>query len=123
MCSVVSSTSCLSCSKAIVTPLGAELIINSVTNSYLFSDRVTCHRLTQEIFYNTRTSGRMSVEVFFIKSSLDYFFLCLFFLKRFLRLWVAILCLFLFLPLGIIKFFNVFKCYQLLNSPIFRSIN
>jgi len=30
-----------------------------------------------------------------------YFFLCLFFLKRFLRLWVAILCLFLFLPLGI----------------------
>jgi len=31
----------------------------------------------------------------------DYFFLCLFFRKRFLRLWVAILCLFLFLPLGI----------------------
>ncbi len=30
-----------------------------------------------------------------------YFFLCLFFLKRFLRLWVAILCLFLFFPLGI----------------------
>jgi hypothetical protein len=28
--------------------------------------------------------------------------LCLFFLKRFLRLWVAILCLFLFFPLGII---------------------
>jgi hypothetical protein len=32
-----------------------------------------------------------------------YFFLCLFFLKRFLRLWVAILCLFLFLPLGIVS--------------------
>jgi len=32
---------------------------------------------------------------------MDYFFLCLFFLKRFLRLWVAILCLFLFFPLGI----------------------
>lgn len=31
----------------------------------------------------------------------DYFFLCLFFLKRFLRLWVAILCFFLFFPLGI----------------------
>jgi hypothetical protein len=31
----------------------------------------------------------------------DYFFLCLFFLKRFLRLCVAILCFFLFLPLGI----------------------
>ncbi len=34
-----------------------------------------------------------------------YFFLCLFFLKRFLRLWVAILCLFLFLPFGIILIF------------------
>ena len=32
-----------------------------------------------------------------------YFFLCLFLRKRFLRLCVAILCLFLFLPLGIIK--------------------
>jgi hypothetical protein len=31
----------------------------------------------------------------------DYFFLCLFFLRRFLRLCVAILCFFLFLPLGI----------------------
>jgi hypothetical protein len=30
-------------------------------------------------------------------------FLCLFFRKRFLRLWVAILCLFLFFPLGMIK--------------------
>ena len=32
----------------------------------------------------------------------DYFFLCLFFLRRFLRLCVAILCFFLFLPLGIV---------------------
>lgn len=31
----------------------------------------------------------------------NYFFLCLFLRKRFLRLCVAILCLFLFLPLGI----------------------
>ncbi len=38
----------------------------------------------------------------------NYFFLCLFFLKRFLRLWVAILCLFLFLPLGIILNFKYF---------------
>jgi uncharacterized membrane protein len=30
-----------------------------------------------------------------------YFFLCLFFLKRFFLLWVAILCLFLFFPQGI----------------------
>jgi len=30
----------------------------------------------------------------------NYFFLCLLFRKRFLRLWVAILCLFLFFPLG-----------------------
>ena len=42
-----------------------------------------------------------------------YFFLCLFFLKRFLRLWVAILCLFLFFPLGIAlsfygRLFNLF---------------
>ena len=35
-----------------------------------------------------------------------YFFLCLFFLKRFLRLWVDILCLFFFFPLGIINFFR-----------------
>ena len=33
-----------------------------------------------------------------------YFFLCLFFLKRFLRLWVDILCLFFFFPLGIVFF-------------------
>lgn len=31
-----------------------------------------------------------------------YFFLCLFFLSLFLRLCVAILCLFLFLPQGIV---------------------
>jgi hypothetical protein len=34
----------------------------------------------------------------------DYFFLCLFFLRRFLRLCVAILCFFLFFPLGIVIF-------------------
>jgi hypothetical protein len=34
----------------------------------------------------------------------DYFFLCLFFLSRFLRLCVAILCFFLFFPLGIVMF-------------------
>lgn len=39
-----------------------------------------------------------------------YFFLCLFLRKRFLRLWVAILCLFLFFPLGIIFWFKVFIC-------------
>lgn len=32
----------------------------------------------------------------------NYFFLCLFLRKRFLRLCVAILCLFLFFPLGIV---------------------
>ena len=31
-----------------------------------------------------------------------FFFLCLFFLRRFFRLCVAILCLFLFLPQGIL---------------------
>lgn len=37
----------------------------------------------------------------FQASEIFYFFLCLFFRRRFLRLCVAILCLFLFLPLGI----------------------
>ena len=32
---------------------------------------------------------------------LDYFFLCLFKRKRFLRLWVDILCLLCFFPFGI----------------------
>jgi hypothetical protein len=35
-----------------------------------------------------------------------YFFLCLFFLRRFLRLCVAILCFFLFFPLGISNALN-----------------
>lgn len=46
-----------------------------------------------------------------------YFFLCLFLRKRFLRLCVAILCLFLFFPLGMIKsFFNE----QLLLNLVFH---
>jgi len=35
-----------------------------------------------------------------------YFFLCLFLRKRFFRLCVAILCLFLFFPLGMMKDFK-----------------
>lgn len=54
------------------------------------------------------------IHFWFYTKKINYFFLCLFFLKRFLRLWVAILCLFLFLPLGIILSFNVFT-----NSVIF----
>jgi len=34
-----------------------------------------------------------------------FFFLCLFNLRLFLRLWVATLCLFLFFPLGITQLF------------------
>jgi len=34
-----------------------------------------------------------------------FFFLCRFLRRRFLRLWVAILCLFLFLPQGMVQFF------------------
>jgi hypothetical protein len=41
-----------------------------------------------------------------IRQLADYFFLCLFFLKRFLRLWVAILLFFLFFPLGIVLIFT-----------------
>ncbi len=37
------------------------------------------------------------------------FFLCLFLRRRFLRLWVDILCLFLFLPLGIVFEFLIRK--------------
>ncbi len=48
-----------------------------------------------------------------VKGEASYFFLCLFFLKRFLRLWVAILCLFLFLPLGIVLNFKCF--YESIN--------
>ncbi len=40
-----------------------------------------------------------------LRMTFRHFFLCLFFLKRFLRLWVAILLFFLFFPLGIV-FFN-----------------
>ncbi len=40
--------------------------------------------------------------MFHIEDNQNYFFLCLFFRKRFLRLWVAILCRFLFFPLGIV---------------------
>lgn len=44
-----------------------------------------------------------------------YFFLCLFLRKRFFRLCVAILCLFLFFPLGMINDFK--KNEQLLILP------
>ena len=44
----------------------------------------------------------------------NYFFLCLFLRKRFLRLCVAILCLFLFLPLGIMMM--LFKDYFSLTA-------
>jgi hypothetical protein len=41
-----------------------------------------------------------------------YFFLCLFFLRRFLRLCVAILCFFRFFPLGIVMCYNYFKSFR-----------
>jgi hypothetical protein len=40
-----------------------------------------------------------------LTSQAGYFFLCLFFLNRFLRLWVAILWRFLFFPLGMFRSF------------------
>lgn len=46
-----------------------------------------------------------------------YFFLCLFLRKRFLRLCVAILCLFLFFPLGM---FEVFLNEQTLLNLVFH---
>ena len=41
-----------------------------------------------------------------------FFFLCLFFRSLFLRLCVAILCLFLFFPLGIINYFTWFLTFD-----------
>jgi hypothetical protein len=46
------------------------------------------------------------------KPPTGYFFLCLFFLRRFLRLCVAILCFFLFFPLGIVMCYNYFKSFR-----------
>lgn len=51
-----------------------------------------------------------------------YFFLCLFFLKRFLRLWVDILCLFLFFPLGIVISFRGFVNYLVLFLTSFTKV-
>ena len=49
--------------------------------------------------------GLFNVSNKYIKNYL-FFFLCLFFRKRFLRLCVAILCLLRFFPLGIFSCFN-----------------
>ncbi len=45
--------------------------------------------------------------IYGLKIPATYFFLCLFFLRRFFLLWVAILCLFLFFPLGIVVIIKV----------------
>src|SRR5690606_36435932 len=47
---------------------------------------------------------------------------CRFFLKRFLRLWVDILCLFLFLPLGITQYFYLLFL-QFCNKLFYSSFN
>jgi hypothetical protein len=55
-----------------------------------------------------------------------YFFLCLFLRKRFFRLWVAILCLFLFLPLGMLvclkSYFALTEDFTLLTK-VFAGLN
>jgi hypothetical protein len=56
-------------------------------------------------FYYNKNNTRLNGEKAGKKLIVAYFFLCLFFLKRFLRLWVAILCLLRFLPLGIMIIF------------------
>jgi len=48
----------------------------------------------------------MNVFTIITQEEVDYFFLCLFFLSLFLRLCVAILCLFLFFPQGIVFGFS-----------------
>ncbi len=56
----------------------------------------------------------------------NYFFLCLFFRKRFFRLWVAILCLFLFFPFGIFVCFKKFNYLMLLFTSftkVFAGLN
>ena len=61
------------------------------------------HDLSSKIKEAVRTTGQpLSLSRLLKWQTLkNYFFLCLFLRKRFLRLCVAILCLFLFLPLGI----------------------
>ncbi len=56
--------------------------------------------------------------MFPVVMKLNYFFLCLFFLRRFLRLCVAILCFFLFFPLGI-ECFNWDLLAQIVEQKIY----
>ncbi len=60
-------------------------------------------------FFKRKTIDCMTSYRLRPKDQQAYFFLCLFFLKRFLRLCVAILCLFLFFPLGIALMFLMNK--------------
>ena len=54
---------------------------------------------------------------------MDYFFfLCLSFLKRFLRLWVDILCLLCFLPFGITENF-IDYIYLTSFAKVFEGLN
>ncbi len=72
---------------------------NCQRNLRLFSRICTCVRYKQ---IHTHPMCRLNPNGYF-------FFLCLFFLRRFLRLCVEILCLFLFLPQGIILLFIFLK--------------
>src|SRR5210317_1100356 len=51
-----------------------------------------------------------------MKKGCYFLFLCLFFRKRFLRLWVAILCLLRFFPLGIMIHFYFTLVFTLLTK-------
>jgi hypothetical protein len=52
-----------------------------------------------------------------------YFFLCLFFLKRFFRLWVDILCRFLFFPLGIVHQLNYLVLFFTSVTKVLAGLN
>ncbi len=66
-----------------------------------------------EIYFTTTYTPDSWFRILRVKTMCYYlfFFLCLFFLKRFLRLCVDILCLFLFLPQGIFVYFLFWESY------------
>ena len=63
------------------------------------------------VFLQNATQWTLDCCMPVLKKSYLFFFLCLFFLRRFLRLCVAILCLFLFLPQGMLIEIMFFKIY------------
>ena len=70
---------------------------------FFYSQRSNARSINEKVLDGTFTVPSSNIDC------LDYylfFFLCLFFLSLFFLLWVEILCLFLFLPQGIVYSFK-----------------